>query len=491
MSQIKEIVKETIKSSLTKFYSSKKETMDLLMTINEISEHLNKLYEDDRISSLLNEISQELIGLSTELHSQKEKIVQNSTMRVVTEYMLSYLDSIEREIINSSRSKMKLYQKIKKMINEYLTTNYFKKIMVITMVDDIIESVYGDEYTLSKFIFELVQTLASDKDELKKFLMIYQNIIDTSDLPDLKISYRKAIIERNYTNDLLCDVWKKLEEFVGKEETGKILNSLSFFKSKKMAYNKDVLNPIIYALKDSEYNITDEYKKIELNGKIYYGASIFTLEDNNTKFERFISKLKNFNYFAEADLLYTYLVNNINLLTDKIIQEKFSKINNELYEELISLNENKFTQTCIGHIILSNPSENMFDKQGNLSFIFSMVMKSIFKMSEILLINDFEFQEFQKEMLVTLQQISKLRDIETAKHQDRVTIYTQILAEALHQKKESGELTNLISKNKITLDTDYHIVDDEYIRDLLYSASYTISEKLELMTIFLRTPKIE
>ncbi|HPO50916.1 MAG TPA: HD domain-containing protein, partial [Spirochaetota bacterium] len=255
-----------------------------------------------------------------------------------------------------------------------------------------------------------------------------------------------------------------------------------------IAYNKDVLNPIIYALKDSKHHITDEYKKVELNGKIYYGASIFTLEDNNAKFERFIAKLKNFNYFTEADLLYTYLVNNINLLTDKIIQEKFKKINNELYEELVSLNETKFTHTCIGHIILSEPSEDMFDKKESLNFIFSMVMKSIFKMSEILLINDFEFQEFQKEMLVTLQQISKLRDIETAKHQDRVTIYTQILAEALRQKKEDGELDGLIAKNNILSDTDYHIIDDEYIRDLLYGASLHDLGKVGIDDDILKNP---
>lgn len=489
MGTMKKIIKQSIKNSLTRYYSSKKETIDLLSAINEITQSLGEISSDDKVVLLLNEISQELVGLTTELYSQKEKIVQNSTIRVVTEYMLSYLDNIEREIINSSRSKMKLYQKIRKMINEYLSTNYFKKIMVITIVDDIIESVYGDEYTLSKYIYEIAEGRVNDNEEFKKFLMIYQNTIDLSDLPDLKISYRKAIIEREFSNDILCDVWKKLEEFVGVAGVNQILNSLSFFKSKKIAYNKDVLNPIIYALKDSKQNITEEYKRVELNGKVYHGASIYTLEDNNAKFERFIGKLKNFNYFTEADLLYTYLVNNINLLTEKIIQEKFRCINNELYEELILLNENKYTQTCIGHIILSEPSEKMFDDHGNLNFIFSMVMKSIFKMSEILLINDFEFQEFQKEMLVTLQQISKLRDIETAKHQDRVTIYTQILAEALRVKKEDGELDNLVEKNGVSTDTDYHIIDDEYIRDLLYSASLHDLGKVGIDDDILKNPK--
>jgi len=173
---MKKIIKQSIKNSLSKFYSSSRETIDLLQTINEINQCLNEFNKNDKVTILLGEISQELIGLSTELFSQKEKIVQNSTIRVVTEYMLSYLDNIEREIINSSRSKMKLYQKIRKMISEYLSTNYFKKIMVITIVDDIIESVYGDEYTLSKYIYEIAESKVEDKEEFKKFLMIYRHL---------------------------------------------------------------------------------------------------------------------------------------------------------------------------------------------------------------------------------------------------------------------------------------------------------------------------
>ncbi|HOV13319.1 MAG TPA: hypothetical protein PK771_03455, partial [Spirochaetota bacterium] len=123
---MKKIIKQSIKNSLNKFYASKRETIDLLMAINEINSSLNEFGKNDKVTALLSEVSQELVGLSTELYSQKEKIVQNSTIRVVTEYMLSYLDNIEREIINSSRSKMKLYQKIRKMISEYLSTNYFK-----------------------------------------------------------------------------------------------------------------------------------------------------------------------------------------------------------------------------------------------------------------------------------------------------------------------------------------------------------------------------
>ncbi|HQJ05756.1 MAG TPA: HD domain-containing phosphohydrolase, partial [Spirochaetota bacterium] len=64
-----------------------------------------------------------------------------------------------------------------------------------------------------------------------------------------------------------------------------------------------------------------------------------------------------------------------------------------------------------------------------------------------------------------------LRDIETANHQDRVTVYTRILADALKKKKEDGTLEQLILKNKISSDTDYYIVDKEYVRDVVYSAS--------------------
>lgn len=463
--------KNRIREIISEYLSSKKESIDLLTAVNEISLIFNKTKPKSNIHFLLSDIAMELVGLVTESSSRNEKIVQNSTIKVISEYMLSYLNDIEREIINSSTSKMKFHEKIKKMIIEYINANYFKKILVITIVDDMIESVYGDEYTLSKYIYDQVFTLTKDKNELDKFFMIYQSTIDTTDVPDFKIAYRKSILENEPSRDIVCDMWKKLRDLVGNDICLKIRNSLSMFKSKKTAFNEEVINPIIYALKDSKEHITDEFKKIEINKKTYYGSSIYTLEDDNTKFERFISKLKSFDFNDEADLLYSYMVNNISLLTEKVISEKFTRLNSELFDELVLLNHTKYSKTCIGHVILSNPTDNIFDGKGNLNFIVSMVMKSVYKMSEVLLINDFEFQEFQKEMLVTLQQMSRLRDIETANHQDRVTIYTKILAESLRKKKDDGTLESLLIRNKVTSDTDYYIIDKEYIRDLLYSAS--------------------
>ncbi|HNZ27802.1 MAG TPA: HD domain-containing phosphohydrolase [Spirochaetota bacterium] len=467
----KKILKKEIKKIVGAYNKSPRQQMDLLKAVNELSQNFVRLNSKSDIVPILNDVAAELVGTTTEISSTKEKIVQNSAIKVISEYMLAYLNDIEREIINSSTSKMKLHEKIKKMITEYLNANYFKKILIVTIVDDMIESVYGDEYTLSKYIYEQIFNMTENREELEKFFMIFQTTIDSTDIPDFKIAYRKAIVENEYSRDIICDMWKKLYEFIGEDNCLKIRNSLSMFKSKKTAYNEEFINPIIYALKDSKEYLNEEFKKIEINGKIYYGASISTLEDDNTKFERYVSKLRSLEFTEEADLLYNYLLNNISLLTDKVISEKFTRLNSELFDELVCLNHNKFSQTRIGHIILANPTDNIFDPSGNINFIVSMVMKSIFKMGEVLLINDFEFQEFQKEMLITLQQMSKLRDIETANHQDRVTVYTRILADALKKKKEDGTLEQLILKNKISSDTDYYIVDKEYVRDVVYSAS--------------------
>ncbi|MBQ3923352.1 MAG: HD domain-containing protein [Spirochaetales bacterium] len=453
------------------YYNSGRTQIDLLSTLSQIQLVYEESGCQNRMNDLLQDLSVELIGLFTESASRNEKIVQNSTIKVITEYMLAHLNDIEREIINSSTSKMKFNEKIRKMIAEYINTNYFSKILVVTLVDNMIESVYGDEYTLSKYIYEQIKDLVADRAELDKFIMIYQGTIDSTDVPDFKVSYRKAIVENQNIKSIECDMWRKLRELVGEDVCLQIRNSLAMFKSKKSAFNEGVIAPIIAELDKSTDFVADEFKQIEVGDKTYYGASVYTLEDDNTKFERFITKLRNFGYDEEADLLYTYLINNIVLLTDKVISEKFRRLNDELYEELSVLNKTKYSKMCIGHILLSEPTSEIFDEDGSLNFIVSMVMKSIYKMCEILLINDFEFQEWQKEMLITLQQMSRLRDIETANHQDRVTIYTRILAEELRQCKDDGSLTNLIEDNGITVDTDYYIIDKEYIRDLLYSAS--------------------
>lgn len=470
------IKKKKLKRILKKYNNGKQDdSIELLKAINDLNVVFSNVENIPEIANIFQDIQVELIGLATETNSQRHKIVQSGTKRVITEYLLTHLNEIERTVINDSKTKMRLFQKIKKLINEYKSTNYFREIYLITIVDDVIDQVYGDEYTLSKYIQEIALPLIDNtdkKEELEKFFLIYQNSIDGAEISDFKISYRKVIEEKLSYNDILADIWTKLLDFVGEDGCNIIRNSLYLFNSKKIDHNNTLLNPIIYALKSSETFINEEFKKVEVNGKVFYGASIFTLEDSNqAKFERFFSKLQSCGYTEEAMLLKAYLSNNINLFTEKIITEKFSNLHEELFVELLSINKNKFKKTCIGHILLSKPTNNIFTPDGKLNFIIDMVMQSIFKMSEILLISDFEFQEFQKETLITLQQISKLRDIETANHQDRVTIYTKILAESLKNKKNDNSLTKLIENNNITGDSDYHIIEKEYIRDLLYSAS--------------------
>jgi response regulator RpfG family c-di-GMP phosphodiesterase len=462
-----------VRNLVNEYQQTDRDPVDLLKALNAINNIiLDKNNPDNPITQIFYSVQAEIVGLTTEAHSQKDKIVRDSTRRVISEYMLNHLNEIEREVINSSKSKMKLHQKIRKLINEYLATNYFQKINLITVVDDIIEYVYGDEYTLSKYILEVAGGMVDNTSELRKILMIYQNSIDGSEISDLKIAYRKALIENETYNDILFDVWKKIHSFIGLDGCRKLLNSLYLFNSRKLTHNQEVLNPVIYALKDSSDFVTDDFKKVEINGRVYYGSSIYTLEDSNLiKFERFMSKLASCSYEVEEDLLRAYCTNNINLLTEKVILDKFSDLNEELFNELLQINEQKYKQTCIGHILLSEPTDEIFNLDRSINFVVKMVMESVYKMSEILLTSDFEFQEFQKETLITLQQISKLRDIETANHQDRVTIYTSILAEALRKRKIDGSLEDLITLNKIEGDSDYHMIEREYIRDLLYSAS--------------------
>ena len=104
------------------YYNSDRTQIDLLSTLSQIQ----LVYEESdckyRMNDLLQDLSAELIGLFTESASRNEKIVQNSTIKVITEYMLAHLNDIEREIINSSTSKMKFNEKIRKMIAEYLNT---------------------------------------------------------------------------------------------------------------------------------------------------------------------------------------------------------------------------------------------------------------------------------------------------------------------------------------------------------------------------------
>ncbi len=468
--------------------SESKVAIDILNSINKIK---NSGKTPEEINSLLNDAGIELVGLYTENASQKDKLVESNTRRVITEFMIQHLNEIEREIINNTKIKTKIYQKINSLITHYISTNYFRKIYVVTMVDDFIESIFGDEYTLSKYIFDRYSKYLRDDnyDELVKYSAIYGHVIDNADVHDLKIGYRKAIVEGNSASDIITDIWTKLLAIMGKDLCEKIYNNLSTFNFNKLNHNKKFLKPVIEKILLKKDMINEEFCRVKQAGVEYYGAPIFTLGAANiSDFDSYLEKIRTAGYVDEANILSAYMVNNILLLTDDVIEMKFRSLNEELYNELINLNSRKYRSICLGFIILTDPTENIFDSDGTLNFIVRNLLKSIFKMSEVVLIGDFEFQEFQKEILITLQQISRLRDIETSAHQERVTIYTKVLAEALLNKKESGELNKLILTNGLSEATDYHIVDKEYVRDLIYSASLHDLGKVGISDDVLKKP---
>jgi len=477
-----------INEEIEKYNNSKKDTIDIINCMSRIYSYLMMNGNENPLTSLIPDILSEIVGISTEVSSLKEKVMNNSTLKVITNYMLSYIDNIEKDTINNSNSKLTLDEKLKKFVNDYIATNYFRKIIIVTILDDMISSVYGDEYSLTRHILLSVKDLkASETPEFQKFILIYQNVIDNANMSSLKITYRKTLIDKLNYDDILNDIWLKLNEFLGFDGTIKIYNSLSDFSLKKMEYNKKILSPILEKIDKSENYVLENYKEVENNGIKYYGAPLYTLEENNINFEKFIIKLKRLGYKKESEVLSEYIINNISVLTDKIISEKFTNLPKELLDDLVEINKIKLEKTLIGYVILGDPTENVFDNEKNINFIFSMIMRSIHKMTEILLLSDFEFQEFQKEMLGTLQEISKLRDLETHKHQERVTIYTKFLAEALMQKKENGLLEQLIIDNDIKEITDYIVISNEYIRDLLYSASLHDLGKIGIEDIILKS----
>ncbi len=458
--------------------------------INAINDIKNSNIPQE-VLELLDNISLELIGLYTENGSRKDKIVASNTKRVITEYMIQHLNEIEREIINNTKTKTKIYQKINSLITHYFSTNYFRKIYIVTMVDDFIESIFGDELTLSKYIFDKYskKMVGHEYDEMVKYIAIYGQVIDNSDVHDLKIGYRKAIVEEAHSNDIITDVWVKLKEIAGKPVCDKLYNNLSTFNFDKLNHNKKFLKPVIEKILLGKEMITDEFCRVRQAGIEYYGAPISTLGAANIyDFEAFHKKIREKGYFDEANILSAYIQNNILLFTDDVIDLKFCGLDESLLMELKNLNSRKYRNICLGFIILSEPTEQIFEADGSLNFIVNNLLKSIYKMSEVVLIGDFEFQEFQKEILVTLQQISRLRDIETSAHQERVTIYTKVLAEALLAKKESGELTKLVLASGLSESTDYNIVDKEYVRDLVYSASLHDLGKVGISDDVLKKP---
>ena len=96
-----------------------------------------------------------------------------------------------------------------------------------------------------------------------------------------------------------------------------------------------------------------------LAGKEYFLGTILTFEDNDTKFERFITKLRSYDLLDEADFLQMYITSNMELLNEEVIRSKFSALPEHLFDELVSLNASKFFQTTIGYVIVSNPTRDL------------------------------------------------------------------------------------------------------------------------------------
>lgn len=479
---------ESLESSIKKYQESSKTTLDLIKLLQDTSQLLNDTKQTENIASIISEAAVEVVGLSTESSSLKQKVVESSTRKAITEYMLTYLKSIESSIINNSKTKLRLQQKLKKLIYDYKNTNYFKNIIIVTVTDDLIDSIYGDDSSLSAFIKNLLIKSGTDTEKVNNFYEGYKEALDSTSITDLKIAFRKTIIEKEPEDDVFCDIWTSLIHLSDYEICFKIFNSFNDYKQKKQEITDSFIIPLLEEKNEKRCIDCENFRRVIFNNIEYFVGTIKTFEDNDTKFERFITKLKSYDHKTEAELLNIYVSSNMDLLTDELINEKFSSLPERLFTELLDLNHSKFKQTTIGHLIISDPTTKIYEPNGELNFVIRMLLDSIYKMSEILLINDYEFQEFQKEMLITLQQISQLRDIETAKHQDRVTIYTKILADAILEKKNQGRLNEIIKANNLPPDSDYYIVDKEYIRDLVYSASLHDLGKVGIDDVILKSP---
>lgn len=479
-----------ITAILRNYYQSGKKTFDLFQTINSVNEMIKTLENKSHISEILDEVSAELVGLTTESLGKEEAIANFRNTNLIYECMFNYIDEVEKKIFSSFLTKYKFDFRIKKIINEYGTINCFKKIIIVTYEGNDVESVYGQEYSFSNFLQTKLRDYTEDFEAVDQYIDIYSNILDITGFGVLKTGYRKVIIEDNYSkDDLICDLWIKLQELIGKEKCIALMECFPVFESKKERLTERIIKPIIKSLNSSKDYINSEYKKVSVNGRVYYGAGVYSFEDNVSNFDNYIRKLASYGFLDEASLLDNYLLNNITMLTDDIIRKKFSDLSPELLNELLSLNQNKFSNICIGYIILADPTENIFNEEGVLHFTPSVVINSIYKTTKSILIYNYEFQEYQKATLSILQRMSELRDVETAYHQARVTIYTKIIADSIRKKNEEGTLEDFLTQNGIRGDTDYGLIDKEYIRDLLFSASLHDIGKIGIDDAILKSPE--
>ena len=473
---------DLLKLGFENYNNSGKTSTDILSLLSTLMGAVDFESGEDVVIDILNEVSMELIGLNTEMESFKQKNVETSTKKVITEYMLSFLGQIENNILNNSKIELFLHEKIKKMINDYLKTNYFSKIIVVTEIDNLIDTIYSDDISFANHIRKILTYCKMEPQILNSFIETYNDILDDSNFSEIKVAFRKCLLEHQEKANRYCKFWKTLHDISSMETCLTLQESFNDYLANAESYRKNFVSPLLKLCKPQN-NSENRFQLISFSDKEYFISSIFIQENNNTRTEKLISQLRALGYEDEANLLEKQYTSNrpINEISDSL-----ENLPTEFRNNMLQIK--KTQQTCIGHLIISDPIAEIYEKNGSLNFVIKMFLDSVNKMCEILLLNEHSFQDFQQNLLVTLQQVSYLRDSNTASHQDRVSIYTQILATILLDKKENHTLDELIQKNDLPAASDYFLISKEYIRDLLYSASLHDLGKIGIDDSILKNP---
>lgn len=473
---------DLLKLGFENYNNSGKTSTDILSLLSTLMGAVDFENGEDVVIDILNEVSMELIGLTTEMESFKQKNVETSTKKVITEYMLSFLGQIENNILNNSKIELFLHEKIKKMINDYLKTNYFSKIIVVTEIDNLIDTIYSDDISFANHIRKILTYCKMEPQILNSFIETYNDILDDSNFSEIKVAFRKCLLEHQEKINRYCKFWKTLHDISSMETCLTLQESFNDYLANAESYRKNFVSPLLKLCKPQN-NSENRFQRVSFSDKEYFISSIFIQENNNTRTEKLISQLRALGYETEANLLEKQYMSNrpINEISDSL-----GNLPTEFKTNMLQIK--KTQQTCIGHLIISDPIAEIYEKNGSLNFVIKMFLDSVNKMCEILLLNEHSFQDFQQNLLVTLQQVSYLRDSNTASHQDRVSIYTQILATILLDKKENNTLDELIQKNDLPAASDYFLISKEYIRDLLYSASLHDLGKIGIDDSILKNP---
>lgn len=473
---------DLLKKGFENYDKSDKTSTDILSLLSTLIGAVDFDKGEEIAIDILNEVSMELIGLTTEMESFKQKNVETSTKKVITEYMLAFLGKIEDNILNNSKIELLLHEKIKKMIDDYRKTNYFSKIIVVTKTDNLIDTIYSDDISFVNHIRKVLTHCSIEPQTLNSFIETYNDILDDGNFSEIKVAFRKCLLEHKEKDDRYCKFWKTLHDISSMETCLTLQDSFNDYLANAESYRKNFISPILMLYNPQSYN-ENSFQQIIFNNKEYFVSSIFIQENNNAKSEKLILQLRALGYENEADLLEKQYSMNRSISE---IENSLGNLPLEFRNSLPQLKRNQ--QTCIGHLIISDPIAEIYEKNGVLNFIIKMFLNSINKICEILLLNEHTFQDFQQNIFVTLQQISYLRDPNTASHQDRVSIYTQILATILLDKKENHSLDELIQRNNLPAASDYFLISKEYIRDLLYGASLHDLGKIGINDSILKNP---